>query len=188
MPVYKGYLDFLGPNLRIFSLEYRISSTAPFKPINPFPTSLLDATAGYRYLVEDIGFHPRNIILSGDSAGGGIAFNLARYIATANLPSLPRPSGLILLSPAVDWGQTHVGAVSSVTRNSHDCIVDVIFASDYTRRALVDNLPEEIAASSTWISPGALHAEWQPGMFSGFPRTIIASNVTWTRCARCGTG
>ncbi len=173
MPIHQGYLDHLGPNLRVFSLEYRLSSAAPFESANPFPASLIDAIAGYRYLVEDLGFDPHHIILSGDSAGGGIAFNLARYIATANLPSLPKPGGLILLSPAMDWAQTHVGAESSITRNARDCIVGYILECGYVLRALVGNLPEEIAATSTWISPGALHAEWQPGMFSGFPRTIM---------------
>ena len=173
MPVYKGYLDHLGPDLRVFSLEYRISSAAPFNPANPFPAALLDAIAGYKYLVEDIGFDPRHIILSGDSAGGNIIFSFAHYIATVNLPSLPKPGGLILLSPALDWAQTHIGPKSAITQNARDCIVNDIFTSDYTRRALVGNLPEDFAASSTWISPGALHAEWKSGMFSGFPPTVF---------------
>ena len=86
---------------------------------------------------------------------------------------MPKPGGLILLSPALDWAQTHIGPKSAITQNARDCIVNDIFTSDYTRRALVGNLPEDFAASSTWISPGALHAEWKSGMFSGFPPTVF---------------
>ena len=52
----KGYLEHFGSNLRIFTLEYRLSSAKPFKQANPFPASLMDAVAGYRYLVHDLGF------------------------------------------------------------------------------------------------------------------------------------
>ncbi|TBU48326.1 alpha/beta-hydrolase [Dichomitus squalens] len=175
MPIFKGFLEHLGPNLRIFALEYRISSAAPFEPANPFPASLVDAVAGYRYLIEDVGFRPRQIILSGDSAGGGIAFNLARYIATAKLPSLPQPGGLILLSPTMDWAQTHTGPGSSMERNYRSDIVHAILESGYTPRALIGSLPEKTASKSPWISPGSLQAEWRPGMFSGFPRTVIVA-------------
>ena len=82
--MYQGYLEHFGNNLRIFGLEYRLSSAPPFKAANPFPASLIDAISGYRYLVEDIGFHPSRIVLSGDSAGGGIALNLARYLAISS--------------------------------------------------------------------------------------------------------
>ena len=173
MPIHQGYLAHLGPNLRVFSLEYRLSSAAPFAPANPFPASLLDAIAGYKYLVSDLGFDPHRIVISGDSAGGGIALNLARYIASATLPALPQPGGLILLSPAMDWAQTHVGPSSSIARNARDCIVGYVFECGYARRALVGSLPEDVAATSAWISPGALNAEWRPGMFGGFPRTIM---------------
>ena len=101
--LYEGLLAYLGPDIRIFALEYRISSAAPFTVTNPFPAALLDAISGYRYLVHEIGFDPRRILLSGDSAGGGLAFNLARYLAIARLPSLPDPAGALLLSPTMDW-------------------------------------------------------------------------------------
>ncbi|PIL25980.1 hypothetical protein GSI_11734 [Ganoderma sinense ZZ0214-1] len=179
--LWKGYSQYLGPNLRMFALEYRISSAAPFKHANPFPASLIDTIAGYRYLIEDVGFEPRNIILSGDSAGGGIVFNLARYIATTDLASLPKPGGMILLSPTMDWAQTHVGKDSSMVHNSRSDVVQPILESGYTRRALVGRLPEEFAATSAWISPGALDLPLLPDMFGGFPPTaIVAGGAEYT--------
>ena len=181
MQLWKGYSEYLGPNLRMFALEFRIASAAPFKPANPFPASLMDAIAGYRYLIEDVGFEPRNIILSGDSAGGGIVFNLARYIASADLASLPKPGGMILLSPTLDWAQTHVGKDSSMVRNSRSDVVHPILESGYSRRALLGSLPEEFAATSAWISPGALNLPLLPDMFGGFPPTaIVAGGAEYT--------
>ena len=34
---------------------------------------------------------------------------------------------------------------------------------------------EETAATSSWISPGSLRADWTPGMFSGLPPTVIVA-------------
>ena len=42
--------------------------------------ALIDALAGYNYLVNTVGFHPTRIILEGDSAGGNLALALTRYL------------------------------------------------------------------------------------------------------------
>lgn len=96
-------LEHFPNNPRIFSLEYRLSSCRLAPPqSNPCPAAIIDAIAGYRYLVQEVGFEPQNIILSGDSAGGNIAFGLALYFAKSKLPGLPPPGRLLLFSPAVD--------------------------------------------------------------------------------------
>ncbi|EJF61521.1 alpha/beta-hydrolase [Dichomitus squalens LYAD-421 SS1] len=184
-PLYEGYLKHL--NVRIFAIEYRLSSTAPFEAANPFPASLIDAVAGYRYLVEDVGFHPSKIILSGDSAGGGIALNLARYLVSAQLSSLSLPAGLLLLSPTMDWACTHRGPQSARVRNASSDYPQPFIDSGYTMRALVGSLPPEFARSS-WISPGAvvssdskLDHDHKTGLFSGLPPTFMAAgNAEYT--------
>lgn len=55
----------IGLARRVFSVEYRLSAAAPFESANPFPAALLDALAGYNYLVNVVGFTPSNIILAG---------------------------------------------------------------------------------------------------------------------------
>ncbi|KAI1790363.1 alpha/beta-hydrolase [Ganoderma leucocontextum] len=169
----RGYLHHLGLNFRMFMPEYRLSSAAPFEPANPFPASLLDAIAGYRYLVEDVGFDPRHIILCacGDSAGERYRLQPRGTSRPRTCPPSPGPS--------------------SIVRNSRSDIVHGFLESGYTRGALVGNLPEETAATRMWISPRALHAEWRPGMLSGFPRTVIVAGgaeYTWMGCTRCGIG
>ncbi|KAF8515474.1 hypothetical protein JB92DRAFT_2914984, partial [Gautieria morchelliformis] len=76
---------------RAFGLDYRLSSSAPLPPLNPFPAALVDALSGYYYLVKTLGFSPRNVILGGDSAGSNLAVVLVRYLETANISSLSGP-------------------------------------------------------------------------------------------------
>ena len=46
----RGLLQHVEPITRVFSLEYRLAIGKP-KPAHPFPSQLLDALAGYNYLV-----------------------------------------------------------------------------------------------------------------------------------------
>ncbi|OCH86779.1 hypothetical protein OBBRIDRAFT_814425 [Obba rivulosa] len=152
-----GFLEHFGHNLRIFTIEHRKSSGPPFSPANPFPAALLDAIAGYRYLVEDVGFEPKNIIVEGDSAGGRLAFDLVLYLA------ITKPSGLLLLSLTVDWAVTQLGSDSAMVRNdSADFMQD--FYSRYTRRALLSKLPDQF-----------LRLQKAPGAWSRLPRTCIVT-------------
>ncbi|EEB96824.1 hypothetical protein MPER_03971 [Moniliophthora perniciosa FA553] len=79
----------------VFALEYRLSSTFPLEPSNPFPAALLDALAGYNYLVNVRGIPTSDIIIEGDSAGGNLALALTRYLVEhSGLPNLPpSPNG-----------------------------------------------------------------------------------------------
>ncbi|MFQ6398780.1 alpha/beta hydrolase fold domain-containing protein [Nocardia sp. KC 131] len=54
-------------------------------PSAHFTETLDDAVASYEYLLEQ-GFRPERIIVSGDSAGGGLAFRLALAIRERGLP------------------------------------------------------------------------------------------------------
>lgn len=169
---FTGYMEHFPNNPRVFGLEYRLTRGHPLGRANPFPSALIDAIAGYRYLVQDVGFEPQNILLSGDSSGGNLAFVLAYYLATYKLPNLPNAGGLLILSPTVDWANTHKGAQSSMVRHSRTDYVGPILNSGYTRDALVGDLPAE-AASSVWISPASLKMKVSTGMFSQIPRTCI---------------
>ena len=113
----EGFQKYLSACRRIFALEYRLASASPFPSANAFPACLVDAIAGYRYLVEDVGFAPENIILAGDSAGGGLAFGLAYYLhkhrdtlSEVSKIRLDNAGGIILISPTADW--TRAGDLS----------------------------------------------------------------------------
>lgn len=177
---FNGFLEFFPGKPRVFAVEYRLCSAPPFGAANPFPAPLIDAVAGYRYLLQ-LGFAPSQIIISGDSAGGHLAFALSRYLAmyAGQLPGLPPPDvrGLLLLSPTVDWAVTHTGPDSSMERNSRSDFVHTIFTSEYTKKALVGKLPVGTAETSPWISPASLHVEVTKGMLKGMPRTCIVSGA-----------
>lgn len=158
---------------RAFCLNYRLSSAAPFEPANAFPAALIDALAGYRYLVEVLGFKATNIIVSGDSAGGHLAFVLIRYLTQETNPTLPPPGAAVLLSPTGDWGCTHdADPGSAMTRNARSDVCQVIFQSGYTARALRGALPEDSATTNSWISPSSLHIDTH-GLFVNYPPTFI---------------
>jgi acetyl esterase/lipase len=78
--------------LRIAAIDYRLA------PEHPFPAAVDDALAAYRGLL-DLGVAPQDILIAGDSAGGGLTLACALAIRDARLP---QPAGLICLSPWTD--------------------------------------------------------------------------------------
>ncbi|KZV85696.1 alpha/beta-hydrolase [Exidia glandulosa HHB12029] len=159
---------------RAFALEYRLSSAAPLRVSNPFPAALLDALAGYRYLVHDLGFEPKNIVVEGDSAGGHLGVNLVMYLNRLQLHDLPRPGGLLMLSPAVDWARTYDrDAASSLKRNLPSDFINSVFTLDWAADAFRGSLPKAELASNAYLSPASLALERSRGLFSNFPPTCI---------------
>ncbi|CAB4492083.1 unnamed protein product [Rhizophagus irregularis] len=86
-------------NTRVLAIDYRLA------PQYPFPAALQDALAAYLYLLnppKDTGFeplNPKNIVIAGDSAGGGLSLALGLAIRDAGLPSC---AGISCWSPWVD--------------------------------------------------------------------------------------
>ena len=72
--------------------DYRLA------PEHPYPAALDDAYAAYQLLLSK-GYRPQDIVVAGDSAGGGLALALALKLKQARQP---QPAGLMLLSPLVD--------------------------------------------------------------------------------------
>lgn len=131
------------PLKRVLNIEYRLTRTTPLvQPANAFPAALIDGLTVVHYLVYDLGFHPRNIILSGDSAGGNITLGLTRYLRDAPLPASRSldvvtspldsitslmPGAMLLTSPWCDVASTHIperaGTDCSFVRNAKTDIV-----------------------------------------------------------------
>ncbi|MBW1989585.1 MAG: alpha/beta hydrolase [Deltaproteobacteria bacterium] len=72
-------------------------------PEDPFPAALVDALAGYRSLLAR-GVPAQNIVLAGDSAGGGLAVSLLLVLSAAGDPL---PTAAYLMSPWVDLTSCH---------------------------------------------------------------------------------
>ena len=107
---------------QVLVIDYRLA------PENPFPAALEDAVSYYCWLLAE-GADARQIVVIGDSAGGGLALALLLKLRDS---SLPRPAAAVVLSPWTDLALT--GA--SLTLNAKlDAIVEAedapIFAADY---------------------------------------------------------
>ncbi|KAJ7169082.1 alpha/beta-hydrolase [Mycena crocata] len=162
--------------IKVFSCGYRMASSSPFPAANPFPAGVLDALAGYNYLVHTVGFQPQHIFICGDSSGGNLAIALVRYLAgnALSVLSLPVPRGVILVSPSVEWGLTHDGPNSSWRLNSGSDYSTSFFRG-YTQKSLLGKLPIDMAYTSPWISPGSLKLRPSDveNLFQGFPATYL---------------
>lgn len=76
------------------------SITAPDYPLAPkhtYKDAFEMVVPLYKELIQTV--HPANLIVMGDSAGGGFALALAQFMRTENLP---QPAQLFLLSPWLD--------------------------------------------------------------------------------------
>lgn len=74
------------------AVDYRLA------PETRFPGQLHDAVVTYMRLLNDLRIPPENILIAGDSAGGGLSLALLMYLRDNQYPL---PSGAILMSPWV---------------------------------------------------------------------------------------
>jgi acetyl esterase/lipase len=82
----------LAAQARLLALDYRLA------PEHPFPAAVEDALSAYRWLLaQDIS--PRQIVVAGDSAGGGLVLAL---IVAAREAGLPLPCAAVGLSAWTD--------------------------------------------------------------------------------------
>jgi monoterpene epsilon-lactone hydrolase len=70
-------------------------------PENPYPAALEDAVSGYAALVAEYG--PEQVVIIGDSAGGGLVFGM---LMAARDRGLPMPAAAACISPWVDLAAT----------------------------------------------------------------------------------
>ena len=90
----KGFAATLASQcgVRVFCAAYRLA------PENPYPAAVDDALEAYRYLLKK-DYAPRQILLCGESAGGGLIYALCLRLRQEGLEL---PCGLIGISPWVD--------------------------------------------------------------------------------------
>ena len=135
-------------SMDVLCFDYRLA------PEHPYPAATEDAMKAWNYLML-LGYGARDVILTGDSAGGNLALSLTlRLKAEGRL--LPR--GLVLLSP---WTDLTSSGKSFQTRAEVDPVLD----SAYIDR-MVSAYAEGKDLRDPYISPLF-------GRFEGFPPTYI---------------
>jgi epsilon-lactone hydrolase len=95
---------------RALMIDYRLA------PERPFPAAVEDATAAYRWLLDQ-GRPPQKIALAGDSAGGGLT--LATLLALRDAQT-PLPACAVPISP---WTDVEGTGASVKTKASRDPMV-----------------------------------------------------------------
>ncbi|KAI8631151.1 Alpha/Beta hydrolase protein [Xylariaceae sp. FL1651] len=144
-PVSSAILNFSAANFVLFA-QYRLSVDDSTR----FPAALQDAVTAYNYILR-LGVEPKNIILSGDSAGGNLVLALLRYLETpAAMKALPLPCGAMIWSPWVRVS-LQAGAEFDSSKNSAN---DVISAPilQWGAEAYLPK-PQPTAEELAYISP-----------------------------------
>jgi epsilon-lactone hydrolase len=77
---------------KVISVDYRLA------PEHPYPAAVDDALAAYEALLQD-GTAPSDIVLAGESAGGGLAI---ATLVNARDHGLPLPAAAFVMSPYAD--------------------------------------------------------------------------------------
>lgn len=91
-------------------LDYRLA------PEHPYPAAVDDATAAYRWLLDQA-IAPARIVIAGDSAGGGLTVATLLALREAGVPL---PAGGVCISP---WVDLTCGGASYATKAAADPIV-----------------------------------------------------------------
>jgi acetyl esterase/lipase len=100
-------VSFAQQGFRVYAPNYRLA------PEHPFPAAVDDAVAVYRALLA-AGCDPRNMVVSGESAGGGLTLSL---LLTLRAKGLPLPAAAAIFSPWTDLAATG----ESILKNSERC-------------------------------------------------------------------
>jgi acetyl esterase/lipase len=90
----KGFGTILAAKngIKVFCAAYRLA------PENRYPAALEDALIAYQYLL-DSGYNNENIVLCGESAGGGLIFSLCMKLKEQGKAL---PIGIVAISPWTD--------------------------------------------------------------------------------------
>src|SRR6266852_2706111 len=106
---------------RVFAPDYRLA------PENQFPAAVDDAVTFYRALLN-AGYPPQRIVVSGESAGGGLALLMLLALRSAGVPL---PAAAALFSPWTDLAATG----DSIRTNTDRCAMfhgaGVAFSAGY---------------------------------------------------------
>lgn len=105
----------------------------------PFPAAVDDALQVWQHLLA-LGYRPEDIIISGDSAGGGLAFALLALVLARG----ERPAALFALSP---WTDLTLSSESMSGPDAHDVVLPLDRVREAAKRYLDGHDPSDPRAS-----------------------------------------
>lgn len=155
-------------NISALLIDYRLA------PEHPFPAGLTDVLIAYKALLAE-GFSAENIIIAGDSAGGGMSLSLLISLRSENIPL---PKAAILLSP---WTDLTVSGASIENRQHSD---------PYLRRDAIDlfvkHYCQEASPGHPLISPLFADLQGLPPLFiqAGNDEILLDDSVRLAENAR----
>lgn len=172
----KGFAATLADEcgVRVFCAAYRLA------PEDSFPAALDDAVVSYQYLLSK-GYGPSQILLCGESAGGGLCYALCLRLKQLKLPL---PCGIIAISPWTDLTQS--GATFDENRDNDPSLSKELldfYSACYTRTPKIRSARRFLATSRTcrrrFFSRAGMRFCWTTR--SGFTRSC------WTQAAKVGS-
>ena len=131
---------------KVLFAQYRISISASTR----FPAAVQDAVTFYHGVIES-GVDAKDIILSGDSAGGNLVLALLRYLETG-LSGLPLPGGAMVWSPWVHITKDVISQYGQSKNIQSDCATPGVL--QYGSDAY---LPEGEVLADVWPYISPLH-------------------------------
>ena len=147
--VFAGLYNEVSHGCNVLTPDYRVA------PEHPYPAALEDAVASYQWLL-DKGYYGEQIIVAGDSAGGGLAMALCMYLKDHHMPM---PGGVVAMSP---WTDLTASGESYETNYERD----PLFGNTKDSLIYVNDYAGDHDKMDCYISPLF-------GDFRGFPLMLI---------------
>lgn len=118
-------------------------------PEHNFPIPVEDAASGYEWLLMN-GYHPEDIIVGGDSAGGGLTLSM---LLTMRERGIPMPAGVFLLSP---WADLSGSGESMQTKADIDIMIKPTGVEKFSAIYLDGTDPRDPVASPVFADLAGL--------------------------------
>lgn len=147
--VFAGLYNEVSHGCNVLTPDYRVA------PEHPYPAALEDAVASYQWLL-DKGYYGEQIIVAGDSAGGGLAMALCMYLKDRHMPM---PGGVVAMSPWTDLTASGESYEKNYER-------DPLFGNTKDSLIYVNDYAGDHDKMDCYISPLF-------GDFRGFPPMLI---------------